>query len=150
MRLSGARTAVAAACAKLGGEPVDAARAKQWWTGIRDQGDEFFLFDDAASARGESLWRLSVPAISGLLKLPGKQLIEWNGAQRWFRTAAEPKLIRDVAARASGHATLMRGADKSPGVFSPLSEVLMRVHQRLKTAFDPDHIFNPGRFYAGL
>ena len=150
VRLSGARAAVSSACAKLGGERVEAATAQQWWTGIRDQGDEFFLLDDAAAARGESLWRLSVPATSGLLDLPGKQLIEWNGAQRWFRTAAEPKLIRELASRASGHATLMRGADKSPGVFSPLSEVLMRVHQRLKAAFDPDHIFNPGRLYLGL
>lgn len=150
VRLSGARAAVAAACAKLGGERVEAAPARQLWTATRDQGDEFFLFDDAAFARGESLWRLSVPAISGVLKLPGKQLIEWNGAQRWLRTTAEPELIRDVAAQASGHATLMRGADKSAGVFMPLSEVLMRVHQRLKAAFDPDHIFNPDRLYVGL
>jgi glycolate oxidase FAD binding subunit len=150
VRLSGARAAVAAACEKLGGERVEPGRAKQWWTGIRDQSDEFFLLEDARSARGESLWRLSVPAITGPLKFPGKQLIEWNGAQRWWRTAAEPKLIREIAARASGHATLMRGADKSPGAFSPLSEVLMRVHQRLKAAFDPERIFNPGRMYAGL
>ena len=150
VRLSGARAAVSAACAKLGGERIEAAPAKRWWSGIRDQGDEFFLLDDAAASRGESLWRLSVPAISGPLELPGKQLIEWNGAQRWFRTAAEPELIREAAARASGHATLMRSADKSPGVFSPLSEVLMRVHQRLKVAFDPDRIFNPGRLYVGL
>jgi FAD/FMN-containing dehydrogenase len=150
VRLAGARAAVAAACEKLGGERMESARAKQWWTGVRDQSDEFFLLDAASFARGESLWRLSVPAISGPIELPGKQLIEWNGAQRWCRTAAEAALIRKVAAGVSGHATLMRGADKTPGVFSPLNEVLMRVHHQLKTAFDPARIFNPGRLYAGL
>jgi glycolate oxidase FAD binding subunit len=150
VRLSGARTAVAAACHKLGGEQVESGRAREWWAGLQDQSDEFFLLDDARSARGESLWRISVPATSAPIKFPGNQLIEWNGAQRWWRTAAEPKLIREVAARASGHATLMRGADKSAGVFSPLSDVLMRVHHRLKAAFDPARIFNPGRLYADL
>ena len=55
-----------------------------------------------------------------------------------------------AAARAGGHATLIRGADKSQGAFAPLSDVLMRVHQQLKQAFDPARIFNPGRLYAGL
>jgi glycolate oxidase FAD binding subunit len=31
-----------------------------------------------------------------------------------------------------------------------LNSVLMRIHQGLKKAFDPDGIFNPGRLYAGL
>jgi FAD/FMN-containing dehydrogenase len=150
VRLSGARAAVAAACEKLGGERVEPKRSSEWWAGLRDQSDEFFLLNDARAARGESLWRLSVPATCDPIKFSGSQLIEWNGAQRWWRTAAEAELIREVAARASGHATLMRGADKSPGVFSPLSDVLMRVHHRLKAAFDPARIFNPGRLYAGL
>jgi glycolate oxidase FAD binding subunit len=44
----------------------------------------------------------------------------------------------------------MRGADKSCGVFAPLSEVLMRVHRELKRAFDPAGVFNPGRLYREL
>jgi glycolate oxidase FAD binding subunit len=58
--------------------------------------------------------------------------------------------VRRVAAAAGGHATLVRGADKSGGAFTPVSDVLMRIHRGLKKAIDPDGIFNPGRLYAGL
>jgi glycolate oxidase FAD binding subunit len=150
LRLAGARAAVAAACARLGGERVSADEARDWWTGVRDQHDGFFLLDDASLARGETLWRLSVPAVSGMLQLPGQQFIEWNGAQRWWRTAAPAAQVRAAAARVGGHATLMRGADKSQGVFAPVSEVLMRVHRGLKQSFDPAGLFNPDRLYAGL
>jgi glycolate oxidase FAD binding subunit len=150
LRLKGARAAVAAACAKLGGEPVPAAQATDWWTRVRDQREEFFLLDDTGIAAGEALWRLSVPAVSGPIELPGRQFIEWNGAQRWWKTTAAAAQVRDAAARVGGHATLMRGADKSQGVFAPLNAVLMRVHHGLKQAFDPNGLFNPDRLYAGL
>ena len=88
--------------------------------------------------------------MTAALALPGEQLIEWGGAQRWWRTTAETAVVRDAAARAGGHATLMRGTDRSQGVFTPLSAVLMRTHQALKQAFDPARIFNPGRLYQGL
>ena len=55
-----------------------------------------------------------------------------------------------AAASAGGHATLIRGADKSAGVFAPVSDVLMRIHRGLKQAFDPACVFNPGRLYAEL
>jgi glycolate oxidase FAD binding subunit len=150
LRLAGARAAVDAACARLGGERVDPVLAKDWWTRVRDQSDDFFILDDTRLARGESLWRLSVPAITGVLALPGRQFIEWHGAQRWWKTTAPAAQVQGTAARAGGHATLIRGADKSQGAFAPLSDVLMRVHQQLKQAFDPARIFNPGRLYAGL
>jgi glycolate oxidase FAD binding subunit len=82
--------------------------------------------------------------------LPGRQLIEWNGAQRWWRTTAATREVRAAAQLAGGHATLIRGADKSNGVFSPVSDVLLRIHHGLKQAFDPARVFNPGRLYAGL
>jgi glycolate oxidase FAD binding subunit len=93
---------------------------------------------------------LSVPAASASVKLPGDQWIEWHGAQRWWRTTAAAREVRDAASRAGGHATLMRGADRSDGVFAPVSDVLMRIHRGLKQAFDPACIFNPGRLYAEL
>jgi glycolate oxidase FAD binding subunit len=150
LRLAGARAAVEAACARLGGERADPAQARDWWMRVRDQSDEFFSLNDARLAGGESLWRLSVPAITGALTLPGEQFIEWHGAQRWWKTTADAALVRAAAARAGGHATLIRGADKSRGAFAPLSPVLMRVHHELKQAFDPARIFNPGRLYADL
>ncbi len=150
VRLAGARAAVASAISKLGGAPVDPDRAPTWWVNVRDQSGDFFALSDADGARGESLWRLSVPATSPPLELTGRQFIEWHGAQRWWKTMASAVEVRAAAARAGGHATLMRGVDRSSGVFTPLNDVLMRIHRGLKLSFDPARILNPGRLYAGL
>jgi FAD/FMN-containing dehydrogenase len=150
LRLSGAIAAVSAACGKLGGTVLDPDAASAWWLCVRDQTHEFFALGEADLRRGECLWRLSVPATAAPLKLPGRQFIEWNGAERWFRTAADARDVRAAAMLVGGHATLVRGADKSAGVFTPVSGVLMRIHRGLKDAFDPQRIFNPGRLYADL
>jgi glycolate oxidase FAD binding subunit len=55
--------------------------------------------------------------------------------------------VRAEAARAGGHATLFRGGDKSAGVFQPLAPAILKIHRRLKAAFDPAGILNPGRMY---
>ncbi|MCZ2413418.1 MAG: glycolate oxidase subunit GlcE, partial [Burkholderiales bacterium] len=49
-----------------------------------------------------------------------------------------------------GTATLFRGGDRAAGVFHPLAPVNAALQQRLKDAFDPDRIFNPGRMYPDL
>ena len=150
VRLAGAAAAVSAAYGRLGGASVAPDAAKRWWLSLRDQTDEFFSLSEANLARGECLWRLSVPAGAAPVELPGRQLIEWHGAERWWRTAADTPAVRAAAALAGGHATLIRGADKSRGVFTPVSDVLMRIHHGLKQAFDPACVFNPGRLYAEL
>jgi glycolate oxidase FAD binding subunit len=150
VRLAGAVAAVNAACVRLGGALFDPGEAQAWWLGLRDQRQQFFALDDADLARGECLWRLSVPNTSPPVELPGTQIIEWHGAERWWRTAAAPREVRSAAASSGGHATLVRGADKSAGAFTPLDAVLMRIHHGLKQAFDPAAIFNPGRLYAEL
>ena len=150
VRLAGAAAAVSAACGKLGGAAVAPDAAMTWWLSLRDQTDDFFALSEASLARGESLWRLSVPATAAPVKLPGRQCIEWHGGERWWRTTAAPREVRAAAALARGHATLIRGADKSSGVFTPVSDVLMRIHKGLKQAFDPTCVFNPGRLYAEL
>jgi len=150
VRLAGAQAAVSAACGKLGGTAVAPEAALAWWSEVRDQAQHFFSPSDAELARGECLWRLSVPATTAPLQLPGRQFIEWHGAERWWRTGAAAREVRAAAAGAGGHATLIRGADKSSGVFTPVSEVLMRIHRGLKQAFDPASVFNRGRLYADL
>jgi glycolate oxidase FAD binding subunit len=82
------------------------------------------------------------------LDLPGTTLIEWGGAQRWLRGDVDRVRIRELAARAGGHATLFRGGDKTSGVFTSLPPALMEVHRRLKQSFDPYGVFNPGRMYS--
>jgi len=141
LRLSGAAAAVNAAKKKLGGEEIDAAG--NIWVDLREQRSEFF--SDALP-----LWRLSVPSVTRAMDLPGKQLIEWGGAQRWLKSNASPSEIRAAAAQAGGHATLFRGGDKQVGVFHPLAPALATLHKNLKNAFDPARIFNPGRLYADM
>ena len=150
LRLGGAEAAVQAACAKLGGDLIPAAMAEPFWTGLRDQTDEFFAGAERAVAGGARLWRLGVPATTPALSLHGEQLIEWGGAQRWVVTPLEPAAVRTAAAAVGGHATLFRALDKTPGAFSPLSAPLAAIHRRLKASFDPHGIFNPGRLYPEL
>jgi FAD/FMN-containing dehydrogenase len=150
VRLAGAAAAVSAACGKLGGAVVDPEVAGTWWRGVRDQAQDFFSLSASELSAGQSLWRLSLPATAASVKLPGRQFIEWHGAQRWWRTAAAAEEVREAAARAGGHATLTRGARTAEAVFSPVSEALMGIHRELKRAFDPAGIFNPGRLYAEL
>jgi glycolate oxidase FAD binding subunit len=150
VRLAGASAAVDAACRKLGGTLSPAEEAAAWWSSVRDQTQEFFAFTEADLARGECLWRLSVPSAAPPLQLPGRQFIEWHGAERWWRGSAGPKDMRSAAAGVGGHAALIRGVDKSAGAFAPPSAALMRIHQGLKRAFDPAGVFNPGRLYAEL
>ncbi len=150
VRLAGAAAALSAACDKMGGAAVAPDAALSWWRSLRDQSGDFFSLSDADLARGDCLWRLSVPATAAPVRLPGRQFIEWHGAERWWRTTVEPREVRAAAALAGGHATLIRGADRSAGVFTPLSDVLMRIHHELKQAFDPECVFNPGRMYAEL
>lgn len=150
LRLAGAAAAVEAASRQLGGDPIPAALAAPFWTGLRDHADEFFVGAERAVAGGARLWRLSLPSTTPELKLHGEQLIEWGGAQRWVVTPMEPAGVREAAAAVGGHATLFRALDKGCGAFAPLSASLAAIHRRLKASFDPHGVFNPGRLYPRL
>lgn len=139
LRLSGARAAVAAAENNIGGESV--AHADAFWRDIREQSDAFF------TRTHQALWRLSVPSTTPPIALPGQQLIEWGGAQRWLQTDAEATQVRAAASAAGGHATLYVGNDRAVGVFHPLAPAVAAIHRRMKASFDPSGIFNPGRLY---
>jgi glycolate oxidase FAD binding subunit len=143
LRLSGANAAISAATRELGGETM--ADADRFWNDLREQRTDFFA---GADAGGTGLWRLALPTTCPPLALPGRQLIEWGGGQRWLRSdGVDAGAIRAAAAERGGHATLFRGGDKRLGVFAPLQPALARVHQRLKDTFDPAGIFNPARMY---
>jgi glycolate oxidase FAD binding subunit len=138
LRLEGGEGSVAAAHDRLGGEPLDNA----YWADLNEQRLGFFDED-------QPLWRLSLPTNTEKLSLPGRQLIDWGGAQRWLKSDAQDTFIRQVVAEAGGHVTCYsHGLIDSP--FQPLPAALMRVHQSLKQQLDPRGIFNPGRLYAEL
>ncbi len=140
VRLSGAARAVEAAARQLGGEPLP--EAGRFWHAIREQEHGFFSGEGA-------LWRLSVACAAPPIPLSGAWLYEWGGAQRWFRGGADPEAVRAAAAAAGGHATRFRGGRRDD-VFHPLSAGLLTLHRRLKQAFDPAGVLNPGRMYGEL
>ena len=138
LRLEGGEGSVKAAHASLGGEEAEPA----FWRSLRDHALDFF-------ADPAPLWRVSVANDSRPALPPGRQLIDWGGAQRWLKTDAEAAAVRSAASAAGGHASCF-----TPGVCAsplhPLTEVLMRYHLQLKAQLDPQRIFNPGRMYAEL
>ncbi|MDE2349876.1 MAG: glycolate oxidase subunit GlcE [Gammaproteobacteria bacterium] len=150
LRFAGAAAAVAAATAAWGGEALAPEQAVRWWADVRDQRHEFFRLEPSDLVGGECLWRLSVPATAAPRDLGGRRFVEWGGALVWWRGVAAPEDVRAAAAAVGGHATLVRAADKAPGAFAPLGETLLGIHRRLKDAFDPHRIFNPGRLVPEL
>ena len=130
---------VATACERLGGERIE---DEALWRNLRDHRLPFF--DGPAP-----LWRVSVPAASAPLDLDGEVLLDWGGAQRWLRTDADSTRVRTAASAAGGHALAFRNTDRAGEIYHPLEPGIARLHERLKAAFDPAGILNPGRMYAG-
>ncbi|WP_149086350.1 glycolate oxidase subunit GlcE [Pseudomonas prosekii] len=134
LRLEGGEGSVTAAHQRLGGEPLDSG----YWAQLNEQ--RLAFFDE-----GLPLWRLSLPNNLGPLALPGEQLIDWAGAQRWLKSDADN--IQALAHEFGGHATCFsHGASQTP--FQPLAPALLRYHRQLKAQLDPQGLFNPGRMYA--
>ncbi len=142
IRLSGAQTAVDAASKLLGGDLLEEDDAF-WQRRIREQGHAFFEGDTP-------LWRLSVPPGAPGVSFQRKCLVDWGGALRWVRSDREADEIFRTLADIGGHATLFRGGDREGQIYQPLPGPLMTIHKRLKRAFDPQGLFNPGRLYAEL
>lgn len=136
---------------------LDTEPSRRFWRGIRD----VTVF---AGETGSILWRLAVPparaagVLAALSALDGLDwLVDWGGALIWVRVkpgsgavADDPRLpaIRAAAAEAGGHGVLFRAPDPVKdrlGVF-PAPDVAERMLiDRLRRAFDPDGLFNPGR-----
>jgi glycolate oxidase FAD binding subunit len=138
LRLSGAAGAVAAMAREIGGE----ASPADFWNDLRHR--------RLGPMTARRLWRLSVPRTATLPDPPGTWLRDWGGAEIWLDSDAPAATIRALAQGAGGHATLYRGAAPGEAVFAPLPAGLMALHRRLKAAFDPKGVFNPGRRYEGL
>ncbi|MEP7042374.1 MAG: glycolate oxidase subunit GlcE [Dokdonella sp.] len=142
VRLSGATAAVQAAAAELGG----ADDGDTFWLSLREHTHAFF-------ADPRPLWRLSVAPATPITPLDGPMLIEWQGAQRWLKSEAEPSRIRAAASAGGGHATRFRAsvpAGAIGNVFHPFSAPMLALHRRLKAEFDPRGILNRGRLHPEL
>lgn len=136
LRLSGTADGVNAARRQIGGEELGDGAV--FWRALRDLERPFFAGD-------APLWRLSLPPATPLLDLPGDWLLDWGGAQRWLRSPAPSAQVWATVAAAHGHATLVRGGDRSGGVFQPVSTAQATIERRLKAELDPARVFAGGR-----
>lgn len=116
------------------------------WEEIKEHRHVFF-------SGASLLWRAAVPPATPTLPAPlTQQASEWNGALRWIKDVSNAAELRDHVSRAGGHADLFYASAtvNKPAVFQPLQPALMALHRRIKQAFDPHRILNPGRLYPDL
>ena len=136
---------------------VEDAAHDSLWTSIRD-------VHPLAEPRSDAVWRISVPPTKGPIVaaeirkfINCHHFFDWSGGLIWLATSEEDgagaTLIQDRAAKAGGHATLVRGSEAlraSISVFQPLDPAIQALQAGLKKSFDPDGILNPGRMVAGI
>jgi len=110
------------------------------------------------------LWRISTKprlgpkVVAGIARyMPVVAFYDWSGGLIWLEVPATADAgetdIRRIIALYGGHATLIRAeapVRAAVQVFQPLDPGLERLTRRIKTAFDPAGILNPGRMYATL
>ena len=158
LRMEGPEPSVAHRCRALRGDisnetdELDTAGSRRFWREIRDAA--FF-----AAVPEAQIWRLSVPPAAGpgvaariLNHIEGRAFFDWGGGLIWLaidpRPDAGASIIRGAIVENGGHATLIR-ADvairNSQPVFQPQPPVLASLTARVKDAFDPLGILNPGR-----
>ena len=143
--------------AALGGtsEELHTTNSRAFWRGI---GDVRPFVGDA-----RAVWRISVPPQGGLSiaaaidALPGADVFfDWGGGLAWAAVpdtgrAAAGVIRTSVAAAGGGHATLLRASAETRAIvapFQPLPSALAALEARIKQAFDPKNILNPGRMWA--
>jgi glycolate oxidase FAD binding subunit len=115
------------------------------------------------SGLGErAMWRVSVaPARGAVLgaalarALDAIWYLDWGGGLLWLAVAeqndAGAQAIRAAirgGGQGTGHATLIKGSPalrRAVPVFEPQPAALAALSRRVKDAFDPHHILNPGR-----
>ncbi len=123
------------------GEPPNDAAS--FWRDLAEHRLKYFR-------TGAPLWRFSVQASAPLARIDGEWLIDWGGAQRWIHGDFDKNELERLAESAGGHVSLYRGGNRESEVHHMLPETLKSLHLRLKDAFDPDRILNPGRLYGWM
>jgi len=135
-------------------EELHSMNSGAFWREVRDVAG---LLPDP----GHALWRLSVtpseaPAV--LARLPEalreEVYLDWAGGLIWLAVPeGDDGAAGEVraAVQADGHATLLRASDdvrRAVPVFQPQPAPLAALSERVRRAFDPLHLLNPGRMYA--
>ncbi len=135
---------------------LEESASAAFWGGVRTL--SFF-----AGGEGD-VWRISVaPDRAERLvtevsrHLDCRAVYDWSGGLIWLEVApsrdAGAMEVRRAIVEMGGHATLIRAAPAvraAVEVFQPPSPAVMDLTRRIKSAFDPAGILNPGRMYAGV
>lgn len=133
-------------------ERLDEAASRALWVAVRDV---HYLAD----GKDRLVWRVSVPPMEGPRVLGtlrrtchARGFYDWAGGLAWLDVPAtedaSAAAIRAAIPPATGHATLIRAPEPlraSLEVFQPQPPALAALTRRLKEAFDPLRILNPGR-----
>jgi glycolate oxidase FAD binding subunit len=110
------------------------------------------------------LWRISTAPRSGPAVVAAvarymhvEAVYDWSGGLIWLEVPQSADAgatdIRRVIALHGGHATLIRAEPQVRAivdVFQPLDPGVDRLARRLKAAFDPAGVLNPGHMYATM
>lgn len=135
---------------------LDHERSRSLWHDIRNLR---FIGQDKTP-----IWRISTapgraPGLVSTLRnhTDCQAAYEWSGGLIWLElpplTDAGATIIRRVIADYEADAMLVRACQSARAavdVFQPLPEAHMALIRRMKDAFDPHRILNPGRIYAGI
>ena len=149
LRLEGRQASVGNFAAANGLDFVDAKQSSLglYWAELRHQQAQFF-------ANEADIWQLSLPKWSDLSDqalsvsdLP--YLMDWAGARYWVRASgAEVEKLKAAVSSLKGYLQSYSGDPHSQ--FPAWSPTLLRLHHKLKQAYDPAGILNPGRLFTSL
>jgi len=141
LRLSGPASVIEASAGTLGGERV--GDAAEFWADLREETLPFF-----SSAR--DLWRFSIRPNTPHFRPQDDWLIDWGGARRWLAGPQDFDGLKAMAAESGGEVSRIRGGNRESDVLSLPVEFKRELLIRMKQAFDPAGVFNPGRLYSWL
>lgn len=145
-------------------EELHSMNSTTLWREIRDVAP--LLPEPAAQGAVLDLWRLSVPPASGAPIMASLVMGEgfandgyfydWGGGQIWLavpraKPSATAATIRGLVESTHGQAALVHTSDETRelvSVFQREPPALAAISNRLKEAFDPKGILNPGRVHA--